>query len=85
MLEEAADDRAHADALGRAGDARRQHAGAAHDQVDVGAGPRRRATSASISGTSVSALILTTMRAGAPARGRLGDLRDVGAASACAA
>ena len=36
------------------------------------------ATSAAISGASVSALILTTMRAGSPGRGGLGDARHVG-------
>ena len=38
MLEEAPDDRAHADAVGAPGQAGRQHAGAAHDQVDRHAG-----------------------------------------------
>ena len=77
VLEEAADDRAHADALGHA---RRRPAAACRRRARSGRCRRRpapAAISASISGTSVSALILTTMRAGCPARGRRGDLRDV--------
>ena len=42
VLEEAAEDRAHADVLREARHARPQRAGAAHDQVDLHAGLRRR-------------------------------------------
>ena len=42
VLEEAAEDRAHADVLGRAGHARPQRARAAHDEVDLHPGLRRR-------------------------------------------
>ena len=42
VLEEAAEDRAHADVLGKAGHARPQRAGAAHDEVDLHTRLRRR-------------------------------------------
>ena len=41
MLEEAADDADHADAIAHAGDARAQAADAAHDEIDLHAGLRR--------------------------------------------
>ena len=71
MLQKAADHRAHADVVGHARHAGRQHAGAAHDQVDLRAGLAGRAPARAISASSVSALILTTMRAGAPGARRL--------------
>ena len=69
VLEELADDRADADALGDARQARLERAGAADDQVDVDAGLRRRGRAPRSTATSTIALSLRTIRAGRPACG----------------
>ena len=76
VLEEAADDRAHADVLGQPGDAGPQAAEAAHDEVDRHAGLRGLARALRRSGRSSSWFILTTMRAGRPACAMLGLALD---------
>ena len=77
VLEEAADDRAHADAIGDASmPGGSMQAPRTIRSICAPAWPA--STSASIRAWSVSALILTTMRAVSPGRRRLGDPRDAG-------
>ena len=76
MLEEAADDRAHADVLRHARHSRPQRADAAHDEVDLHAGARRVVQRLDDLRFDQRVHACATMRAVAPVARMLGLARD---------